>query len=397
MSAMAVDTGQGSFEFPVDVPLIQRLRYAAQLLQEAAESLEDQEDRMIAAKSEGEARYAALEAELRSQEALHRQREARLEAELTREREDRGEAERKLQSARKLRVHTPGPSAGEEGTENLRLQMERSRNNKEKQKHTGKHLTKESKHSDLHKSRSGLSEPAIPQTSKRRRTTDSSIICIETEEKQAPLRIGAKAPEPHAGFPQSLPAAERPQLHSEQAKCVRGEEDLAFLSQPMPTSQQMKAAIEAQAEGDREDQWKSLWKLSSAAISGPELVADPLPLPAPEVDVTVAEPARPGDAKERPALWRAPTIVRAAGKDAMLAPEDQGVPCRCVVRGKENRLLLQGFDCEQCRKYYQATKGVGGRTEAALPKASSRHRFRHAPTCTPPGFWDLSFPRGEAV
>jgi len=64
------------------------------------------------------------------------------------------------------------------------------------------------------------------------------------------------------------------------------------------------------------------------------------------------------------------------------------VPCRCVVRGKA-RGALQGFDCEQCRNFYAATK--------IEPKVgdlkASRHRMDHAPTCTPPGFWDLSFPQ----
>ncbi len=56
------------------------------------------------------------------------------------------------------------------------------------------------------------------------------------------------------------------------------------------------------------------------------------------------------------------------------------VPCRCVVRGKA-RSALQGFDCEQCRNFYAATK--------IEPKVgdlkASRHRMDHAPTCTPPG------------
>lgn len=78
--------------------------------------------------------------------------------------------------------------------------------------------------------------------------------------------------------------------------------------------------------------------------------------------------------------------VRAEGHVAPKGKE--GVPCRCVVRGKAQRLALQGFDCEQCRNFYAATK--------LAPKSedlkASRHRLEHAPTCTPPGFWDLSFP-----
>mmetsp|Transcript_89159 Transcript_89159/g.265935 ORF Transcript_89159/g.265935 Transcript_89159/m.265935 type:complete len:111 (+) Transcript_89159:130-462(+) len=95
-----------------------------------------------------------------------------------------------------------------------------------------------------------------------------------------------------------------------------------------------------------------------------------------------------------------PRAVRAKGlaAAAAAAAPPSGVPCRCVVRNRGARMGLHAFDCEQCRSFFQAT----GQSEAAGaarhawqtgPKAS-RHRFEHAPTSTPPGFWDLSFPRG---
>mmetsp|Transcript_56482 Transcript_56482/g.134888 ORF Transcript_56482/g.134888 Transcript_56482/m.134888 type:complete len:325 (+) Transcript_56482:62-1036(+) len=70
----------------------------------------------------------------------------------------------------------------------------------------------------------------------------------------------------------------------------------------------------------------------------------------------------------------------------------EGPPCRCVVRGKQ-RLALKGYDCEQCRNFFAVTKGP----KTGQSCNSSRHRMDHAPTCTPPGFWDLSFPLGSQV
>merc|ERR1712217_1006588 len=76
-----------------------------------------------------------------------------------------------------------------------------------------------------------------------------------------------------------------------------------------------------------------------------------------------------------------------------------GMPCRCVVRNREVRLGLPGFDCEMCRSFYGAVAGTidgtGAMAERAARacRAASRHRLEHAPVCTPPGFWDLSFPQ----
>jgi len=89
--------------------------------------------------------------------------------------------------------------------------------------------------------------------------------------------------------------------------------------------------------------------------------------------------------------------VRAEGQSALTSKVNVGVPCRCVVRGKAQRSALQGFDCEQCRNFYTATK----LTKLPGPKPddlkASRHRSDHAPTCTPPGFWDLSFPHRDVL
>lgn len=92
--------------------------------------------------------------------------------------------------------------------------------------------------------------------------------------------------------------------------------------------------------------------------------------------------------------------VRAEGHSASTSSNvKESVPCRCVVRGKAQRSALQGFDCEQCRNFYAATKHINGIKQSG-PKGddlkASRHRMDHAPTCTPPGFWDLSFPHPDA-
>jgi len=97
-------------------------------------------------------------------------------------------------------------------------------------------------------------------------------------------------------------------------------------------------------------------------------------------------------------LQRLGTIVRAEGRLATAAVASsvpQELPHRAVVRGKEARRLLQGFDCEQCRHFYQVTgvMPVGCSHEGGPNLAASRHRYKHAPTHTPEGFWELSFPR----
>jgi len=120
--------------------------------------------------------------------------------------------------------------------------------------------------------------------------------------------------------------------------------------------------------------------------------------------IVVAEDAAAGAAQGPPQR-----AVRAEGMAAVAAaaamPPPAGPPCRHVVRGKEARLALAAFDCDQCRAFFQATGGTGaGHASAASIAAraawgraprGSRHRFEHAPTNTPPGFWDLSFPRTQ--
>ncbi|KAK7863922.1 hypothetical protein R5R35_014486 [Gryllus longicercus] len=66
-----------------------------------------------------------------------------------------------------------------------------------------------------------------------------------------------------------------------------------------------------------------------------------------------------------------------------------------TVRKKSERQQLSGWDCENCRKYFEAAGG-GDITEEERKKIMdrcSRHRDKHpARPRTPPGFWDAEFP-----
>lgn len=59
-----------------------------------------------------------------------------------------------------------------------------------------------------------------------------------------------------------------------------------------------------------------------------------------------------------------------------------------VIRKKDDRARLEGFDCEECEKLYKALKGYDHRTF----QACTRHRAKHVPTDTPENFWRLTFP-----
>eukprot|EP01134_Creolimax_fragrantissima_P001556 CFRG1556T1 len=64
-----------------------------------------------------------------------------------------------------------------------------------------------------------------------------------------------------------------------------------------------------------------------------------------------------------------------------------------VVRGKDKRNKLKGYDCDGCRKFYENVKG--DLTSAQRKQMISRHRHASSPPSTPPGFWDLTFPDPE--
>ena len=68
-----------------------------------------------------------------------------------------------------------------------------------------------------------------------------------------------------------------------------------------------------------------------------------------------------------------------------------------VVRKKKERRALQGHDCPSCRSFLDAVckdwdgKDNGMFNRSELVQECSRHRSKHEPNQTPPGFWELSF------
>jgi len=142
---------------------------------------------------------------------------------------------------------------------------------------------------------------------------------------------------------------------------------------------------------------------SSAAASQPsssragDLVWVPAPLRA-VADELASEPERPCGVSDGELVRRA-GVAEGQGPRTVAAEQAGRIPCRCVVRGREARDRLQAYDCDQCRAFYGAVGlasnvrkgGVEGLR--VLQVRASRHRYEYAPAWTPPGFWDLSFPR----
>lgn len=149
-------------------------------------------------------------------------------------------------------------------------------------------------------------------------------------------------------------------------------------------------------------------RLDTGRSEAGELVREGSPEPLAPMEPAAAVPMGPPTAPTRsPAVPMGPPAVRASG----LREVEAEVPAkcelgRCVVRGKQARQALMSFDCPQCRAFYDATGQTGNCSHT--PGAASttrawragtghtRHRFEHAPTNTPDGFWDLSFPHEVA-
>lgn len=82
------------------------------------------------------------------------------------------------------------------------------------------------------------------------------------------------------------------------------------------------------------------------------------------------------------------------GKSATDSSHEPGYKYQEVVRDKDKRRAMKGFECEQCREFYEALeKGGSGKdfNRQEMVCEHSRHRSNHAPDLTPKGFWDLSF------
>lgn len=68
-----------------------------------------------------------------------------------------------------------------------------------------------------------------------------------------------------------------------------------------------------------------------------------------------------------------------------------------VIRKKADRELLPGYECEQCRMFYDAIN-EGSNVPFDRKKFindCSRHKHLFEPPSTPPDFWEVSFPENE--
>ncbi|EPS68778.1 hypothetical protein M569_05991 [Genlisea aurea] len=62
------------------------------------------------------------------------------------------------------------------------------------------------------------------------------------------------------------------------------------------------------------------------------------------------------------------------------------------IRRKSERENLKGFECKQCKKFYEAvSSGKNNGCGCEHHGGVSRHRFRYAPPSTPEGFWNIGF------
>lgn len=62
-----------------------------------------------------------------------------------------------------------------------------------------------------------------------------------------------------------------------------------------------------------------------------------------------------------------------------------------AVRGKEARQALPGHSCKECELFYETIKDAlhPGEDVQTVMNRYSRHRHRHKPPSTPPGYWDV--------
>ena len=75
-------------------------------------------------------------------------------------------------------------------------------------------------------------------------------------------------------------------------------------------------------------------------------------------------------------------VARARGGRVNRVPEcDQNF--RAAVRGKDQREVLDGFDCSQCECFYKTTGHIPN-----LCDKHSKHKYFKPPPNTPAGFWD---------
>ncbi|WP_411026622.1 hypothetical protein, partial [Salmonella sp. s54395] len=62
-----------------------------------------------------------------------------------------------------------------------------------------------------------------------------------------------------------------------------------------------------------------------------------------------------------------------------------------VVRNRDERAKLKGFDCKQCAMFYDGMQLTDTQKEARM-KTCSRHRGQYTPPNTPEHYWSIGFP-----
>ncbi|CAN6465557.1 unnamed protein product [Victoria cruziana] len=90
--------------------------------------------------------------------------------------------------------------------------------------------------------------------------------------------------------------------------------------------------------------------------------------------------------------------VPACPKQKTTAATSYGGSFRYIepVRGKGDRQFLNGFECKQCKKFYDAVRDASGidsnkKIQCEHHDGVSRHRYRYLPPSTPDGFWNIGF------
>ncbi|KAL9247083.1 hypothetical protein vseg_020551 [Gypsophila vaccaria] len=93
-----------------------------------------------------------------------------------------------------------------------------------------------------------------------------------------------------------------------------------------------------------------------------------------------------------------PVADRPAQKSPRIGPK--GFKYVEPVRKKSERENLEGIECKQCKKFYDAVLGDAEGKDGQVGKQNlrcehhvgvSRHRYRYAPPMTPEGFWNIGF------
>ena len=75
--------------------------------------------------------------------------------------------------------------------------------------------------------------------------------------------------------------------------------------------------------------------------------------------------------------------------------QSKQVKCVEVIRKKEERKALNGYTCNQCKEFYENVFGKNTDKYKEVIQLCSRHRHKHTPPSTPPGFWDIDIQTPE--